>query len=77
MLFIFSNFIDNFVRGKFLKLSMEEFKVKRITKSQGYQFLATLIFGIAIFEVLNQKIGLGYVLILVGYCLLRKSDLLK
>ena len=54
---------------------MEEFKVKRITKSQGYQISATLIFGIAIFEVLTQKIGLGYILILIGYCLIRKSDL--
>lgn len=56
---------------------MEEFKVKKITKSQGYQFVSTLIFGIAIFEILNQKLGLGYALIVVGYFLLRKSDFEK
>lgn len=56
---------------------MGEFKMKKITKSTTYQLLSTVVFGIAIFEIVHQKIALGYVLIFIGYCLLRKSDFEK
>ena len=60
-----------------MECSMGEFKMKKITKSTTYQLLSTVVFGIAIFAIVHQKIALGYVLIFIGYCLLRKSDFEK
>lgn len=49
--------------------------MKKISKRNSYQFLSVFIFIGAIFSLLKQNIGLGYVLIILGYILLRKSDL--
>lgn len=54
---------------------MGDIIMKKISKRNGYQFLSILIFSVAIFAVLKQKIGIGYGLIILGYYLLRKSDL--
>ncbi|UDE95090.1 hypothetical protein LHA31_11155 [Carnobacterium viridans] len=51
--------------------------MKKIKKSQWYLYFSILIFGIAIFELLKQRLGLGYALIAIGYYLLRKSDFEK
>ncbi|EDP67193.1 hypothetical protein CAT7_03574 [Carnobacterium sp. AT7] len=54
---------------------MGDIIMKKITKRSCYQFLSLLIFCLAIVTVLNKKISLGYALIIIGYYLLRKSDL--
>ncbi|MER2173239.1 MAG: hypothetical protein ABS911_01075 [Carnobacterium sp.] len=51
--------------------------MKKIKKSQWYHYFSILIFGIAIFEILNQRLGLGYALIAIGYYMLRRSDFEK
>ncbi|AGY82017.1 hypothetical protein [Carnobacterium inhibens] len=51
--------------------------MKKITKSTSYQLLSTIVFCMAIFAIVHQKIAIGYLLIFIGYCLLRKSDFEK
>lgn len=53
---------------------MGDIIMKKINKRNGYQFLSILIFTGAVFSLLKQRFGLGYVLIILGYVLLRKSD---
>lgn len=50
--------------------------MKKLTKRSCYQIVSILIFCGAIFAVLNNELISGYILIILGYCLLRKSDLL-
>lgn len=54
---------------------MGDIIMKKITKRSFCQFLSLLIFCLAIVAVLNKRIGFGYTLIILGYYLLRKSDL--
>ena len=57
-------------------MAMGDIIMKKITKKNCYQFLSILIFSVAILAVFTGNIIFGYVLIVLGYCLLRKSDLL-
>ena len=50
--------------------------MKILTKRSCYQIVSILIFFGAILAVLNNELISGYILIILGYCLLRKSDLL-
>ena len=54
---------------------MGDIIMKKINKRNSYQFLSILIFIGAIFSLLKQNIGFGYSLIILGYIVLRKSDL--
>ena len=55
---------------------MGDIIMKKITKRSCYQSVSILIFCGTILAVLNNQIISGYILIILGYCLLRKSDLL-
>jgi len=54
---------------------MGNIMMKKITKRSCYQVVSILIFCGAILAVLNTELILGYVLIVIGYFFMRKSDL--
>lgn len=53
---------------------MGDIIMKKLTKRSCYQIVSILIFCGAILAVLSKEIISGYILIILGYCLLRKSD---
>jgi len=54
---------------------MGDIIMKKITKRSCYQVVSILIFCGAMLAVLNTALIFGYILIILGYYLLRKSDL--
>ena len=54
---------------------MGDIIMKKITRRSCYQVVSILIFCGAILAVLNTELIFGYFLIILGYYLLRKSDL--
>lgn len=53
--------------------SRTDWRIK-VNKYVLFKFLSTLSFVVAVFQLLNQEIIIGYSLLALGYCLLRKSD---
>lgn len=45
-----------------------------MTKCFLFKFLSAIVFSLAIFGLMTQNIFTGYSLLILGYCLLRKSD---
>ncbi|SDQ30329.1 hypothetical protein LHA31_07690 [Carnobacterium viridans] len=54
---------------------MGDIIMKKLTKRSCYQVVSIIIFCGAILAVLNTELIFGYVLIILGYYLLRKSEL--
>ena len=57
------------------RFAMGDIIMKKITKRNYYQVISIFVFLISIAAVLNNKVFFGYTFIILGYYLLRKSDL--
>ena len=57
------------------RMAMGDSIMKKISKKNCYQIVSIFTFCGAILAVLNKETIFGYTLIILGYCLLRKSDL--
>ena len=68
--------MDNLITNYLIKrMAMGDIVMKKINKKNCYQVVSIFTFCGAILAVLNKEIIFGYALIILGYCLLRKSDL--